>query len=95
MIVTREYCELLYLEAENIRRIYETHKDQMERLIHASNTISPEPDDMVDTGEKVLGDSELVMAGMTLNQIIKDHFKELIGYIAKFTNEDDLILLLK
>ena len=84
MIVTTEYCELLYLEAANIRRIYENHKDRMERLlqVNTSSSISPEPDDTVDAGERGEGvayDSELAMAGVTLYQLIKDHFKDLIG----------------
>ena len=83
MIVTTEYCELLYLEAANIRRIYEKHKDRMEQLIRAntSSSISPEPEDMVDNagGKKdVASDSELAMAGVTLIQLIRDHFRELI-----------------
>ena len=88
--MTTEYCELLYLEAANIRRIYESHKDRMQRLIHtnSSTSISPEPDDTVDSagGKKEgegTGDTELAIAGATLIQLIKDHFKELIGCVYK------------
>ena len=38
MIVTTEYCELLYVEAENMRRIYEAHKDVMEGLLRLSTS---------------------------------------------------------
>ena len=90
MIVTTEYCELLYLEAANIRRIYEANKDRMEGLIQANSasSVSPEPDDATDApgGKKegggdggVASDTELAMAGVTLIQLIRDHFKELIG----------------
>ena len=88
--MTTEYCELLYLEAANIRRIYESHKDRMQSLIHtnSSTSISPEPDDTVDSagGKKEgegpgMADTELAMAGVTLVQLIRDHFRELIGYV--------------
>lgn len=83
MIVTTEYCELLYLEAANIRRIYEANKDRMERLLLqvSSTSSSPGSDDTVDSSERGEGatlDSELAMAGVTLYQLIKDHFKSLI-----------------
>ena len=80
MIVTTEYSELLYMEAENIRRIYEAHKDRMERLLHSNTSISPEPEENTDAADKdtVAQDSELAMAGVTLYQLIKDHFRELI-----------------
>ena len=86
MIRTTEYCELLYLEAANIRRIYETHKTRMERLLLQVNS-SNVSDDSVDGHDRERGvaaaaaapDSELAMAGVTLYQLIRDHFKELIG----------------
>lgn len=82
MMVTTEYCELLYLEAANIRRIYEANKDRMERLLLQVNSSSPNTDDTVDSperGEGAAQDSELAMAGVTLFQLIRDHFKDLIG----------------
>ena len=87
--MTTEYCELLYLEAANIRRIYEMHKSRRQHLIQNSTAgISPEPDDMVDAsaGKKEgegagSTDTELAMAGVTLVQLIRDHFKELIGCV--------------
>ncbi len=91
MIVTTEYCELLYLEAHNIRRIYEANKDRMERLIQANSTssVSPEPDEVDSSsggkkegeGGVAAADTELAMAGVTLIQLIRDHFKELIRYL--------------
>ena len=54
----------------------------MEMLLQVNSTtsVSPEPDDLVDTGDKngVVTDSELVIAGITLHQLIRDHFKDLI-----------------
>lgn len=46
--------------------------------VNSSSSISPEPDDTVDGGDRVSHDSELAMAGVTLYQLIKDHFKGLI-----------------
>lgn len=86
MIETRESCELLYFEAANIQRIYKTYQGVMERLLPvetaSSSSISPESDDLSDgTGnESIARDSELALAGVTLYQLIKDHFKELIKY---------------
>ena len=36
MVVTREYCEVLYVEADHMRRIYEVtlHYDVLHSLIH-------------------------------------------------------------
>ena len=54
----------------------------MERLLlQVNSTPQSSPEDSVDTGERgegVAQDSELAMAGVTLYQLIKDHFRELI-----------------
>lgn len=88
-IETREFCELLYIEAAHIQRIYKSHQDVMDGLLRAGATsglsTSPEPDDASDgTGKDSMERvSELAMAGWTLHQLIKDHFKELIRYTAE------------
>jgi len=82
MIVTTEYCELLYVEAGNMRRIYEKHKAAMEGLLVAaamSHDGSHDSPDMSDRDSMASAtDSDLVMAGVTLHQLIKDHFTDLI-----------------
>ena len=81
---TADYCELLYLEALRIRRIYEAHKDVMERLLtpRSTSTESDVPDGEGSEAERdsIPPDSDLAMAGLTLIQLIRDHFSnELIG----------------
>lgn len=81
-MITADYCELLFLEAPRIRRIYEAHKDVMESLLsprslslesEASDTDGPDRD-------SITPDSDLAMAGLTLTQLIRDHFSmDLIG----------------
>jgi len=85
-IETREYCELLQIEAAHIQRIYQSHQDVMDGLLRvgasSGSSTSPEPDDVSDgTGKNSMErTSELAMAGYTLYQLIKDHFKELIRW---------------
>lgn len=81
-IETKEFCELLYIEAANIQRIYMSNQEVMDGLLRVGPTSgsgpSPEPEDTSDGRGKDLEVSELAMAGWTLHQLIKDHFKELI-----------------
>lgn len=90
---TAEFCELLFLEALRIRRIYEAHKDVMERLLtprstcaesEASDTDGPEAE-----RDSITPDSDLAMAGLTLIQLIRDHFSsELIRLVPGIVSED-------
>lgn len=81
-IETKEFSELLYIEAANIQRIYKRYQDVMDSLLHVGPSSgcgpSPEPEDTSDGAGKDSEVSELAMAGWTLHQLIKDHFKELI-----------------
>lgn len=88
MIVTTSYCELLYVEAGHIRRIYEAHKPIMERLLHlnssegeTSQALCSQLSEEVDSGERTSGvpESELALAGITLSQLISDHFPDLFS----------------
>ena len=74
-MTTADYCEILFLEAMSIRRIYEAHKDVMEGLLHPRSA-SIESDSCETDGERdsITPDSDLVMAGLTLIQLIRDHF---------------------
>ena len=61
----------------------------MEKLLQvgmvspSSSSSSRESDNITDgTGrESIMRDSELALAGVTLYQLIKDYFKELIKYV--------------
>ncbi len=81
-IVTTEYSELLYVEAGNMRRIYENHQEAMQGLLIAAG--SHDTNETTDSGDRdsvaSTTDSDLVVAGVTLHQLIRDHFSELIGY---------------
>ncbi len=83
MIVTTEYSELLYVEAGNMRQIYENHKEAMQGLLVAAAG-SHDTSDTTDSGDRdsvaSTTDSDLVVAGVTLHQLIRGHFSELIGY---------------
>ena len=81
MIVTTDYCELLYVEAANIRRIYESHKDVMQGLLTTSTVshdLSGDATDSNDRDSVTSTDSDLAVAGITLHQLIRDHFSDLI-----------------
>ena len=84
MIMTTEYTELLFVEAANMRQIYDKHKKAMEGLLTAAAG-SHEQGDTVDSGDRdsvtSATDSELTMAGVTLHQLIQTHFKELIRWV--------------
>lgn len=81
MIATTEYSELLYVEAGNMRRIYENHKEAMQGLLVAAAGLH-DTNDTTDSGDRdsisSTTDSDLVVAGVTLHQLIRDHFNELI-----------------
>ena len=75
-VVTADYCELLYVEALRIRRIYEAHKDVMDVLLNPRSSSFDQDSVDSDGGERdsITPDSDLAMAGLTLIQLIKDHF---------------------
>ncbi len=81
MIVTTEYSELLFVEAGNMRRIYENHKEAMQGLLVAA-AVSHDTSDTTDSSDRdslsSTNDSDLVVAGVTLHQLIRDHFSDLI-----------------
>ena len=74
--MTAEYCELLFVEALRIRRIYEAHKDVMSDLLNPR--LACVEQDSVDSDgsdrDSITPDSDLAMAGLTLIQLIRDHF---------------------
>lgn len=78
MIVTCDFTELLCVEAIQMKRIYEAHKDLMDKLFglkqEATEAVKEE---VVDDGSEE--ESELMTAGATLVQLIKDHFAELMS----------------
>ena len=76
--MTADYCELLYVEALRIRRIYEAHKDAMKDLL-TPRSLSIDQDSIDSDGaeterDSITPDSDLAMAGLTLIMLIKDHF---------------------
>ncbi|CAI7996578.1 Rap guanine nucleotide exchange factor 4 [Geodia barretti] len=78
MVVTKTYCELLYVEADNIRRIYETHKDVMENLLHPrAAAVGTEEADGEEGG--AFPQSELALAGATVHEIITSHYPNLLA----------------
>lgn len=82
MIVTTDYSELLFVEAGNMRRIYESHKEAMQGLLVAA-AVSHDQSDATDSSDSVASatDSDLIVAGVTLHQLIKDHFSDLIRLV--------------
>ena len=76
--MTADYCELLYVEALRIRRIYEAHKGAMADLL-TPRSLSIDQDSIDSDGaeterDSITPDSDLAMAGLTLIMLIKDHF---------------------
>ena len=78
LVMTTDYCELLYVEALRIRRIYEAHKGAMKDLL-TPRSLSIDQDSVDSDGaeterDSITPDSDLAMAGLTLIMLIKDHF---------------------
>lgn len=80
MIVTCDFTELLCVEAVQMKRIYESHKDVMDKLFGQKQDVGKEEveEEMLDTGsqEEV---TELMDAGVTLVHLIKEHFSDLMS----------------
>ncbi|XP_011404348.2 PREDICTED: rap guanine nucleotide exchange factor 4-like isoform X2 [Amphimedon queenslandica] len=104
MIVTTDPCQLLCVDANHIRQIYDDHKDSMKYFSGAPgrpvSTCSYDTNhDNIDGRNSVISDSsslameesqismpvacalesELTLAGLTIYQIINEHFSDLIA----------------